>query len=123
MSIFHRNVHGKEAAPLQAVDTNMLPTDEIRSARVEQLGEQEQLNKEAAERYKEDPKNNPPAKFTPGVLRPRDAQIAQDRALEQVSGEHEALIAAGAAAEEAGRLAMQGAQEAAPVDVKHQLHG
>ncbi len=126
MGIFNRHVHGKEGAPpeaIESVDTNMLPTDEIRSARVAQLSEQEEINKIAAENYQKDPSKFPKATYTPGVLRPRDAQIAQDRALEQVSGEHAALIDTGAAAEAAGHAAMMGAQEAAPVDVQHQLHG
>lgn len=107
MSIFHRKAHsnensGEKSKPLESIDTNMLPTDELRVAR------REQLSSHASDS---------------GVIRPYEAQRAQDEAISQVSGDHEALMSAGRAAEEAGRAAMMGAGiPEQSIDANHQLN-
>ncbi len=57
-----------------------------------------------------------------GVLRTRDAQIAESEAINQVSKEHERLMHVGDAAEEAGKAAMHASGvHQQPIDVNHQL--
>lgn len=102
----------KSAVAVDPIDTNDLDSADIRASRLSELDRHvPRIDKS----------------FQPtssGVVRPREAQEAQNRALATLAEQHEQTMQAGQAAEEAGQLALAGANmPEQATDVQHQLHG